>query len=247
MTSIYFHSARLSGCTTTMLKLVPMEAEEKHPLLSTRPSMSYWKRLHRGIPMSFGTTHTSVSISTFRKGNLSVDSIVEFVNNAPNQELRDSASMALDGIKKADGIVILSRSDDLEFFRYHFENIEANFSLLGRNVHDIPLVVQATFQDDEDAFHPSEIASELGLEEKFCFASCPPKGQNVREPLAKLIEMIGIKLGYFVLQSDRVNGAEMTTGAQVPILFLDAAQDPRCPLRSGLSRCRWVTVRSWAS
>lgn len=156
--------------------------------------MAYWRRLAEGVTVDVDGQREHLAIGTFWRGSMWAPSVIDCMDHAPTQEHQRQAALAVDIMKRCSGVVLLCRSDMPARAEEAREHLEADFARLGRRLFDVPVILQATFQDLETGFDrrhtPEELGALIGVAERLCVASVANKCIGVREAVSLLLKEI---------------------------------------------------------
>lgn len=191
MFEIFYQSGTFAGLTSSMRCLVPIaSAERLRPDIPSLPTMTYWKRLADGVTIELDGREERVAIGSFLKGNLDIPSIIDCVRDGPTPEHREHAQLAVQSLRRCTGMILIGHSQLPGMFQDAVDRVRADLARLDRSLDDIPLVVQANFQDLEGVPSPADLGALVGVPAHLCVASVANECIGVREALAVLLREI---------------------------------------------------------
>lgn len=196
MFEIFYQAATFAGLTSSIRCLVPIRVDERiRPDIPSSPRMAYWKRVAEGVSVDLEGRQERVAIGSFRKGNMHIPSIIDCITNAPTEEHRQQAEVAVESLKHCAGAILIGSSQFPGMFEDAVERFRADFERLGRRLDDIPIVVQANFHDIEGVPPPENLGALVGVAARLCVPSVANKCIGVREALSLLLREIRSRNG----------------------------------------------------
>lgn len=190
--NVYYQGGALAGLTSSMRCLVPMTDEESALLMAPdRPNLAYWRRLTHGVTISLDGRDERLTIGSCWTGSMSPSSVVEWAEGgAPTTDHQVQARLAVDAMKRCDGVIVIANSQSPYLLEYVVEDLRADFLRVGRRFEGIPIVLQANFQDIPTAASPAALGALVGVPAHLCVPSVANKCIGVREALSLLLREI---------------------------------------------------------
>jgi hypothetical protein len=175
--------------------LCPIRVEERLSAdVPDWPTIAYWKRLAAGVSVNVDGREENLAIGLFRTGSLHLPSVVDCIHTGPTPDHRMQAQLAVDSMKRCAGVVVVFRSDMPAMAEVRMETLRADFRRVGRRLEDLPVVLQATFQDQDapevEVVSAVALGATVGIPADLCVPSVAHKCVGVREALSTLVRRI---------------------------------------------------------
>jgi hypothetical protein len=195
MIHVYYDAGSLAGLTSSMRCLVPLRGDERQARATDSwPAIAYWRRLAGGVTIELDGQQEEVAIGAFRTGSLYLPSVVDCMDHAPTPELHAQAMLAVESMRRCAGVVLVYRSNMRDSLQFGVEDLRADFARVGRRLEDVPIVLQATFQDEladaANVLPASVLGAAVGIPERLCVPSVANECVGVREALSLLLQEI---------------------------------------------------------
>jgi hypothetical protein len=191
MFEVFYQAGTFAGLTSSMRCLVPIRSDERMRTdMPLWPTVAYWRRVAEGVSVDLEGREERLAIGSFWKGNVDVPSIIDCTLDGPTPEHQQRAQIAVESLKRCGGIVLIAHSQLPGMFEDAVDRMKADLVRLGRRLEDIPVVVQANFQDVEDSLLPADLGALVGIPAHLCVPSVANKCIGVRETLSLLLREI---------------------------------------------------------
>lgn len=176
--------------------LVPIRDDEREfPNVEWVGSDAYWRRLVDGVVCEIDGRPESFQIGAVCRHNLIIPSIVEYAQTGTSDELRLQAARAVPILEACEGIVVVCRSNAPERLEEAMDELDGDLRRVGRTRQQLPIVLQATFQDVAGVLSPAALGKTVGIRPHLCVASVANKCIGVREALSLLLQEIRSRTG----------------------------------------------------
>lgn len=198
MLHVYYDGGPLAGLTSSLTYLItPRPDELERADMPRWPKMAYWRRLAAGVKVELDGEVEELAIGTFRRGSLYLPSVVACTEDASTAEQKVQAQLAVQSLRHCAGVVLVYRSHNTNPLVVGVDQLRADFARIGRQLEDVPVVLQATFQDADwsELLTPADLGAAVGIPSRLCVPSIATKGNGVREALSVLLKEIRSRAG----------------------------------------------------